>query len=286
MLSHTYKETINLGAGVLSKVVERNVFESRIILAHVLGVSVESLISRPMEKVKAEDFNRFMDLISRRTKYEPVAYLIGKKEFYELEFLVNANVLIPRPDSETLVDWVLNHYDYDVNIRILELGVGSGCLLLTILKHMKNASGVAVDISSAAITVAQENYENLGLTNQIEWYDCGWGALQKSEKGFDLIISNPPYITKNELVELQPDVREYEPEFALVGGDDGLDAYREIAPIIYANLTKDGKVVLEIGKGQETEVADIMKDHGLQLILELRDLSNNIRTLVFSLSSS
>lgn len=281
----TIKSIIEKGSEILkSEDIESHRIDSRILLGKVLNISLEQIILKYDHNIDSKLTNEFMRLIARRAKREPIAYIIGKKEFYGMEFIVNKNVLIPRPDSEILVDTVLKIFDKNSEIKILEFGVGSGCLLITILKHMKNSSGVAVDIQEGAIEVATKNHKSLGIENDIDFVLKDWNEFESDEK-FDLIISNPPYITTQEMLELQDDVKKYEPKVALEAGKDGLDAYRSLAPVIRKFLKQNGIVALEFGESQSEGVQKIMLESGFVVISISKDLSARFRVGVFSLKA-
>jgi release factor glutamine methyltransferase len=254
--------------------------DSRVLLSKVLKLPQEEIILSYDGEVSNNTQEEFFKLVARRQKKEPISYITGIKEFYSMDFFVDQNVLIPRPDSESLVEGVLQNIEKDKKVKILELGSGSGCLILTILKYMKNASGVAVDIKEGALKVAKKNYQNLKLNNKIEFIKSDWNDL-KIDGEFDIIISNPPYIKSQDLHDLQEDVREYEPNIALEAGEDGLDAYRSLGPIIRRHLKESGLVFLEFGEGQGDYVKDIMLEYGLSSQKIIKDLSHKDRCMLF-----
>lgn len=275
----TIRESLEEGVNILKKTdIESYRIDARLLLAKALGYPIEEVIIKYDEEIESESRNRFLDFIERRAKKEPLSYITGVREFYGMDFAVDHNVLIPRPDSEVLVEGVLNSFDNADRIEVLELGVGSGCLLLSILKNMKNASGVAVDIKEGAIDIAKKNYKNLQLDNEVEFVLKDWSSFKMNRK-FDLIISNPPYITSKEISVLQRDVREYEPNIALEAGEDGLGAYRSLAPIIKDHLKESGLVFLEFGEGQSKDVKDIMMGYGFALERIIQDLSGKDRCI-------
>lgn len=233
-------------------------------------------------EVSSVHHTQFLQLIQRRQEREPIAYIINQKEFYGLEFYVNENVLIPRPDSEIIVDEALRYFDPNTKIKLLDMGTGSGCLILTLLKYLPLASGVALDVSKQALEIAKQNYWRLKLDNSIKFLNCDWSNF-KSNCKFDLIISNPPYIKKNDILKLQKDVSYYEPKLALDGGKDGLECYKTIIPIIKTILKPKGIAILELGFDQSEEVAKIIKEHTLQIIKYLYDLSGVKRSIVISI---
>lgn len=283
MNARTLKTALKYGSDLLaSGAIEQPIMEARLLLAQALSISYEKLILAPLEAhVNERDFNAFCKLIERRSKREPIAYITAFKEFYSLPFEVNENVLIPRPDSEVLVDSALKHFKNrsSAEINILDLGTGSGCLFLTILKHLPNARGIALDASQGAIDVAKRNYANLQLKNKVEFVCADWSEVDFNER-FDLIISNPPYIESSVIETLQEDVKAYEPLSALDGGASGLDCYRQIMPIIAKSLRDAGSIaLLECGKGQDLEVSNIARANNLAVKELIKDLAGVVRVI-------
>lgn len=277
---NTIRDVLNIGADFLKKSgIDSNRIDSRIIASKAFSMPMTDIIMKGDLVVSESDFKIFMELIRRRASHEPIAYMLDKKEFYGIEFYVDQNVLIPRPDSEVIIEEVLRRYDRKQAINILELGVGSGCLLLTILKHMPNASATAVDIEPGAIKIAKQNYYSLKLKNKVEFLEMDW-KMMGIDKKFDLIISNPPYIKDSDIDLLQKDVKDYEPITALSGGEDGLDAYREIARLLSNIMHKNSVVILECGENQHIDVANIMEIDNIYIKEYLKDLSNRTRCIV------
>jgi release factor glutamine methyltransferase len=252
--------------------------ESRVLLQHT-GVDVWRTDAIASDNA----FSKFCDLIRQRTSRVPIAYLVGKREFYSLEFKVNKHVLIPRPDSEVLIDEALARFDHASKIKILDLGVGSGCLLLTLLKNFPQSTGTGVDISMDAIEVARQNYCELGLTNDIQFINTDWASLTLTSK-FDLIVCNPPYIESSEIPKLDEDVNLYEPHTALDGGVDGLDCYKSAFPMIRSLLSNQGVAIVEYGFAQARKVSDLSEQYGLQVVKIARDLNGIERCAVLILS--
>lgn len=226
----------------------------------------------------AEGHNEiFQQLIARRLAYEPVAYITGHKEYWSLDFKVASGVLIPRPETETLVEQALRYFeDRTRPCRLLDLGTGSGCLLVALLKELPNATGVGVDSSPEALAVAQENLTQHDVVKRATLVLGGWDAAQG---GFDLVAANPPYVRSSDLEGLPPDIGQYEPKEALDGGPDGLDAYRSLAPILPGYLCAGGIALLEVGAGQHQIVGEIMEASGLELAGIVRDLGGIPRCL-------
>jgi len=222
----------------------------------------------------------FQQFIARRLSHEPVAYITGHKEFWSLDFDVGPGVLIPRPETETLVEQALRELgDRTRSYRLLDLGTGSGCLLIALLKELSNATGIGVDASADALAVASTNLLRHGLVNRAALVAGGWDAAPGQ---FDLIVANPPYVRSGDLQALPPDVRDNEPKEALDGGPDGLDAYRSLAFLLPRYLSSTGIALLEIGAGQH-QVVGLMEAAGLVLFRIVPDLAGIPRCLVVGL---
>lgn len=253
-------------------------FEARLLLAHALGRKVETLIAHPDEPVPVAARRAFQRAVERRAGREPFAVIVGQREFWSLPFRVTADTLIPRPESETLVEAALAAVaDIDKPIRVLDLGTGSGCLVLAILHELPAARGVGVDRSGAALAVAQGNAEALALAERVAFVQGDWGTAMTGL--FDIVVSNPPYIADAALAGSAAEVARFEPKLALSGGADGLDAYRACAPDVGRLLAPRGVAVLEIGAGQAAAVTSILADHHLQAIDTKQDLAGVTRCL-------
>jgi release factor glutamine methyltransferase len=246
-------------------------------LAHASGLSVATLMGYP-ERVVEND-SLFRQLVSRRAAREPLSHLVGRREFWSLPFKVTADTLDPRPDSETIVEAALDCVsDRSAPLRILDLGTGTGCLLLALLSELPTASGVGVDRSVAAARVAAENAAALGLGGRAAFVVGDWG--QAVTGGFDLIVSNPPYIPRDHIDGLELEVSRYEPHLALAGGEDGLSAYRAILPDVPGFLSPGGVAVLEIGADQADSVTALAQKVGLLVSPVRSDLASRDRCLV------
>ena len=276
------------GLGDVLKNVERRLAEAgiesaradaRILMAHVLGVDRNRLIGLPDKPLTMSQTQQLDAFVARRAKHEPVAMITGTKEFWSLPFRVTRDTLVPRPDSETLIEAVLDHVkDRERDYRILDLGTGSGCLLLALLSEFLNASGLGLDANQGALDTAQANAEALGFGDRAAFVWSDWTA--GIHGSFDIIVSNPPYITKPDWEQLEDDVRLYEPRTALVGGLDGLNPYRAFGPHLPGLLTPDGLFVCEIGMGQAADVREILAEAGLTVLGVRRDLSGIERCLL------
>lgn len=221
----------------------------------------------------------FESLLLRRIAREPLAYITGHKEFWSLDFAVGPGVLIPRPDSETLIEEVLRTYpDRAAPLSLLDLGTGSGCLLVAALKEYPNAHGVGIDLSPDALAWARRNVAAHHLEDRATLIESGW--LEEASPGFDILLSNPPYIRSADIAALQPEVARFEPAAALDGGPDGLDVYRALTPRIGHLLKPAGRAFLELGAGQGEAVAELLAAGGLGLDHFAADLAGIPRCLV------
>lgn len=252
-------------------------FEARLLLSHAAGLSVEQLIARGPEPVPGQVMAALREFTARRVRREPMAYILGEREFWGLPFKVSPAVLVPRPDTETLVETVLQFMpDRGRPWRFLDLGVGSGCLLLTLLHEYPQASGTGMDASEEALAVARANAEGLSVTSRVQlvvgdWRQPGWA--ERLGGPFDLLVSNPPYIETGVIDKLMPEVAAYEPRLALDGGGDGLAAYRAIAAAARGLVVAGGWAMVEGGEGQAADIARIFAQQGLSPTPPRKDLA-------------
>jgi release factor glutamine methyltransferase len=250
--------------------------EARLLLAHALGVSRdETLQPVPLTPEQALAFD---GLVARRAAREPSAYIIGHREFWSMDFRVGRGVLVPRPDSETLIEEVLRIFpDRSEPLHIADLGTGSGILLIAALKEFPHATGIGFESSDEAFAWGHLNAERLAM-GRAEIRHAGWD--EAAQNAFDLILSNPPYIPSGEIGGLDPEVARHEPRAALDGGPDGLDAYRALAGLLPRLLRRDGCAILEIGAGQAPEMEPLFRDSGLKVARVIPDLAGIPRALV------
>lgn len=259
--------------------------ELQLLTAHVLGCTREDIIlNSPV--LNAEQQKQLDALVARRANREPMSHLLGTREFYGRDFKVTRDVLDPRPDTETLIDAALKLLSPKTNhqsqITILDLGTGSGCIILTLLAEWPQAKGVAVELSAAALEVATANAHALGVADRVVFIHADMATLEgRFEEKFDLIVSNPPYIPSADIATLQPEVAKFEPKGALDGGKDGLDYYRILAKTTPELLAPWGLMLCEIGETQAAEVATIFDAAGLKLKSVHKDLAGRDRCLVF-----
>ncbi len=234
----------------------------KILMAHSLGISRTALSALPFDyQVPPAQYRAFQTALDQRKRFQPIAQIIGCREFWGRDFKVSADVLDPRADSEVLIDYALRAFAGRAPDRVLDLGLGTGCLLLTLLCEWSLARGVGVDISPPALAVARANAEALGVLSRADLRLGDWFSAIKPQEKFDIILSNPPYIAEHERGDLSPDVVEWEPSVALFGGADGLAAYRIIAAQAGDYLRAGGVLLLEIGHKQAGAVADLFANH-------------------------
>ncbi len=258
--------------------IENAALDARLLLQHVLGVSYETLLSDDIA-VSDGAITLYDALLQRRIKREPVAKIIGRKAFWKQEFRVNAATLDPRPDSETLIEAVLHHLPEKTRpFRILDLGTGTGCLLLSLLEEYKQAQGLGVDISEQALGVARANASALNLDGRAVFRVSNW--FEQVGGMFDVIVCNPPYIPEKDADALMPEVRKYDPFVALFAGVDGMEGYRTLLPHMVRHMEPDGLLVMELGAGQCEAVKLLAEKHGLQVVDTRADLSGIARALV------
>jgi release factor glutamine methyltransferase len=262
--------------------IETASLDARLLLQHVLGISREQLLLDHRLTLTPEQSAYYQALIEKRLRRQPVAQLTGKREFWGMDFNVSPATLDPRPDSETLIEAVLARIPArDAALRLLDLGTGTGCLLLALLKELPQAAGLGVDISDEALKVAKDNAASLRLARRAVFKRSRWG--EAVEGRFDVIVANPPYIASAAIASLAPEVAHYEPRLALDGGADGLDCYRAIMPQLKDLLAKDGLVAFEIGMGQEKELELLARAEGLRVTGLKEDMAGIPRCVLVQL---
>ena len=233
------------------------------------------------KQLSKESLDYFNYLIEQRSKRKPIAYLINKKEFWKNEFYVSKDVLIPRPDTEVIVEQVLSLTKHKSQLSILDVGVGSGCIILSILKERKKFYGTGIDVSKKSINICKINSNKLGVYNRLKLFKSDVDNFDYGK--YDLIISNPPYLKTSEINFLDPEVKFYDPNISLDGGCDGLNCYKDIAKNAKKHVNKNSKICLEIGLGQSNSVTKIFDRYGFKLILEEKDLQGINRVVVYKL---
>jgi release factor glutamine methyltransferase len=255
--------------------------DARLLLGHALRLDGARLIAQADRILEAREVDAISALAARRLKHEPVARILGRKEFWSITLNIGPAVLVPRPDTETLVETALDTVARGglrmEKLRILDIGTGSGAILLALLSEMPNAIGYGTDISYAAITIARENARSSALVTRCHFLVCNHATAIAGP--FDLIMSNPPYVARGEIAALSPEVRDYDPVLALDGGDDGLDAYRVIAADVPRLLAKGGRLIVELGAWQEDAVRTLFTKAGLIVGTARKDLAGIPRAL-------
>jgi release factor glutamine methyltransferase len=249
-------------------------------VGHALGLDHAALTAQSGRTIRREQAERIRTFAARRIGREPVARIVGTKEFWSLPFVITPAVLVPRPETETLVEAALGVVDAKPGqrLRIADLGTGSGALLLALLHELGEADGVGTDVSPAALELARENCERLGLARRAAFIACDFGAALGG--GFDLVVSNPPYVAEREWPRLAPEVRNYDPKLALDGGVDGLVAYRRIAADARRLMAPGAHIIVELGAGMADSVAAVFAAAGLAIRAARADLNGVPRALI------
>jgi release factor glutamine methyltransferase len=255
--------------------------DGRLLVGHALHLDRARLMAQSDRILEAREINVISALAARRLKREPVSRILGQKEFWSIALAITPDVLVPRPETETVVEGAL---DFVVRgglrmekLRILDIGTGSGALLLALLRELPNATGTGTDISTGALKVARENAARCGVEGRCTFVVCDIASVV--EGPFDLLVSNPPYIAHNEITSLAPEVKNYDPTVALDGGDDGLAAYRAIAADAKRLLAPGARMFVELGAGQEAAVRDLFTNVGLIAGIARTDLAGIPRVL-------
>ena len=270
---------LNEGIRILQKnKIPNSQLDSEILLSNSIKRDKKYIILNPKEILNSEQSEKFKSLIERRKKGEPVAYLINKKEFWKDEFFVNKDVLIPRPDTELMIEQVLKIYSRDEQLQVLDIGTGSGCILLSILKERPNFYGTGIDISKKSINVSKLNANQLRLINRVKFFHSSVDNFKIGK--YDLIVSNPPYIELLNLKYLEKDVVNFEPKLALSGGFDGVLKIREVINKASNLIKKNGKFILEIGFNQKNKVKIILKEKGFYVNKTIKDYGKNDRCII------
>jgi len=252
--------------------------DGQILLSNLIKKDKKHIILNPKELLNSEQLDKFKSLIERRKKGEPIAYLINKKEFWKDEFFVNKDVLIPRPDTELIIEQVLKIYSKDEQLQFLDIGTGSGCILLSILKERPNFYGTGIDISKESINISKFNAKQLNLINRVKFFNSSVDNFKIGK--YDLIVSNPPYIELLKLKYLEKDVVNFEPKLALSGGLDGFLKIRKVINKAKTLIKKNGKLILEIGFNQKNKVKKILKDEGFYVNKAIKDYGKNDRCII------
>ena len=251
--------------------------DSEILLSSVLGKSREEILINLDEKINSKDIFSFKKLIERRSSKEPLAYILKEKEFWSKKFEVNESTLVPRPETELMLEKLIKIYK-DKKINILDIGTGSGCILISLLSELKNSIGVGIDISTEALKIAKKKAKKHKINNKIFFYNKSFTEIY--DRKFDLIVSNPPYLLTKDIRNLQEDIKRFEPLIALDGGNDGLDVIKKVIYKAKNILKFDGMLALEIGNGQFRKVSNILFKNNFRIKYKLKDYKDNTRIII------
>ena len=250
--------------------------EAKYLMKYVLDEDDIFMITSLDEEITEEEEKAYFEVVEKRCAHVPFSYITGVKEFMGLEFRVNEHTLIPRPETENIVEYILYRYT-GKSPEILELGVGSGCISISVARYIKDALVKGVDISREALETARENITLHGVDDRVSFYESD--LFENVEGTYDIIISNPPYIKSGDIEELESDVRDFEPRLALDGGADGLDFYRRISTEAADYLKENGMLIMEIGFDQADDVKKLLEEEGYRDIELIKDLAGLDRTV-------
>ncbi len=274
-----YFQILKLGSRKLKlNNINSHIIDSELLLSYLLNLPREKILTNLDENINFKNFKKYIKLLSRREKKEPTAYIIKNKEFWKNNFYINSNVLIPRNETELIVEEVLKKMDTNSSKRILEIGTGSGCIIISIIKERPNCIATAIDISKKALNIAKFNAKMHHLTNKINFINIDIDKINVNN--YDFIISNPPYINIFDLSRLDESIRSFEPHIAL---EAGIDGFREIKKLIIRSkklLKKNGKLIFEIGKNQSMKTKKILRENGYYINNVVKDLSSIPRVIV------
>ena len=272
-------DLINDGAEILkNKNIKSYLLDSELLMTQVIEKNREYIILNLDKHISKKKISLYKELIDQRSDGKPISYLVGKKDFWKYEFMISENVLIPRPETEIIVEQVLELTKNKSKLNILDIGVGSGCLILSILKEKKDFYGVGVDKSKKCLELSNINALKLNLKNRVKFFISDIDNFEYGK--YDLIISNPPYIKQLDLKYLDKDVIEFEPKLALNGGLEGISEIKKVIDRSSELIKKNGKIVLEIGFDQKHKVKKLLKDKGFYINKVLKDYANNDRCIV------
>ena len=251
--------------------------DAELIISNILGIKRENLINNDKMVINNKIIDEYNSAIYRRSKREPIAYITGKKEFWSHDFIVNHSTLVPRPETEILIHKIVKIFK-NKKINIIDIGTGSGCILLSILKELKFSKGIGIDISPKAIKIALENSKRMKLCNRVNFRVLEIDKIYGNK--FDLVVSNPPYIPLKDIKNLSKDVKNYEPIIALNGGVDGLDLIKKVIYKSTRALRKSGLLAIEIGNGQYKKVSNILRQNGFREYSKECDYKDNVRCII------
>ena len=271
-------EIINIGSNLLrEKKIPSHILDSEILLSKTLNRSIEEILVNLNKNINEKEISLFKEYLKRRIKNEPMAYILEEKEFWSKKFKVSKDTLIPRPETELLVDKLLKIYR-GKKISILDIGTGSGCIIISLISELNKSIGAGIDISKKAILIAKKNATKYNLSNRIKFLNKSFEGLV--DKRYDLIVSNPPYIKHKDIKNLSDDIKIFEPRMALDGGNDGLDVIKKIIYKSKYILKINGLLALEIGNEQIKKVSNILIDNKFRIKEVIKDYKNNVRCVL------
>tara|TARA_A100001011_G_scaffold384408_1_gene456985 strand:+ start:1180 stop:2031 length:852 start_codon:yes stop_codon:yes gene_type:complete len=272
------ENAINNGTKILEKnSIKSAKLDSEILMSKVINKERKFIVLNQNKYLKKNFYNCFKDLIDQRSKGKPIAHLIGKKDFWNFEFKVNKDVLVPRPDTELIIEEVLKRTKNKSKLKLLDIGVGSGCILLSILNEKKDFYGIGIDLSKKCIELSKINAFNLGISNKVKFFKTDVDNFNYGK--YDLVVSNPPYINQIDLKNLDKEVN-FEPKLSLDGGLDGLSVIRKVINKASELIKINGMLILEIGFNQKERVKKILRNKGFYINKVLKDYANNDRCIV------
>ena len=271
-------EIIKIGSNLLKeKKISSHILDSEILLSKTLNRSREEILVNLDKNINEKKISLFREYLKRRSKNEPIAYILEEKEFWSKKFKVSKDTLIPRPETELLVDKLLKIYR-GKKISILDIGTGSGCIIISLMSELNKSIGTGIDISKKAILIAKKNATKYNLSNRIKFLNKSFENLV--DKRYDLIVSNPPYIESKDIKNLSDDIKKFEPRMALDGGNDGLDLIKKVIYKSKYILKVNGLLALEIGNEQIKKVSNILIDNKFRIKEVIKDYKNNVRCVL------
>tara|TARA_X000001036_G_scaffold311646_1_gene290283 strand:- start:1932 stop:2771 length:840 start_codon:yes stop_codon:yes gene_type:complete len=271
-------EIIKIGSNLLKeKKISSHILDSEILLSKTLNRSREEILVNLDKNINEKKISLFREYLKRRSKNEPIAYILEEKEFWSKKFKVSKDTLIPRPETELLVDKLLKIYR-GKKISILDIGTGSGCIIISLISELNKSIGTGIDISKKAILIAKKNATKYNLSNRIKFLNKSFENLV--DKRYDLIVSNPPYIERKDIKNLSDDIKKFEPRMALDGGNDGLDLIKKVIYKSKYILKVNGLLALEIGNEQIKKVSNILIDNKFRIKEVIKDYKNNVRCVL------
>jgi release factor glutamine methyltransferase len=268
-------EVIKFGSNLLKeKKIPSFILDSEILLSKTLNKTRENVLINLDQKINTKNISTYKEYLKRRSNNEPIAYILEEKEFWSKKFYVNKDTLIPRPETEMLVDKILKIY-HEKQISILDIGTGSGCIVISLLSSLKTSNGIGIDISKNAILTAKKNALKYKLSGRLKFFNNSINNI--FSKKFDLIVSNPPYVDSKDIKNLSDDIKRFEPRIALDGGNDGLDLIKKVIYKSKYILKVKGMLALEIGNEQIKKVSKILIDNNFRIKHVIKDYKTNVR---------